>query len=95
MSNEDSRNIPDTRGRPRDEELDRMVEQIELAFMNDALPITYFGLAMSETPKRRAKRLRASTSFRELEEEHALRFRLLPRKNRLVVCLGKHLRRTE
>lgn len=93
MSNEDSRNIPDTRGRPRDEELDRMVEQIELAFMRDALPITYFALAMTETPKKRAKRLRASTSFRELEDEHGLRFRLLPSRDRLVVCLGKEIRR--
>lgn len=92
MSNEDSRNIPDTRGRPRDEELDRMVEQIEYAYMQDALPITYFSMAMTETPKKRAKRLRASTSFRELEEEHKLRFRLLPNRDRLVVCLGKNMR---
>ena len=89
MSNQDSKDIPDTRGRPRDAELDQMTEQIERAHINDALPITFLACSLSESPKKRAKRLRSSISLKELESELDLRFRILPHKDRLVICLGK------
>ena len=89
MGNDDSRGIQDTRGRPRDEDVVHKVEKIEKAYMDDALPITFFLFEGQTASKKEAKRLRNSTALRELEEELGIRFRLLARHDGVVVCLGK------
>ena len=90
MANSDSKHIPDTRGRPRDEEVDKKVSQIEAAYLKDALPITFFMLTSTDNPKKEAKRLRNSVALKELEDELKVRFRLLARHDGVVVCLQKH-----
>lgn len=85
MGNEESKNISDTRGRPRSEDLNGMVDKVEYAFMKNKLPVVF----PSNDPRKLATRLRLSTSFKEMEEELGTSFRILNKDQNVVVCLRK------
>ena len=85
MSNEDSRSVPDTRGRPRNEVMDKLVDKIESTYMKNKLPLEF----RTADPKQDAKKLRLSTSFQQMQQELGIKFRVLAMPDRLTVCLGK------
>jgi predicted amino acid-binding ACT domain protein len=85
MSNESSKEIPDTRGRPRDENITKLVDQIEGAYMKNRLP---FEVA-SDSPKKDAKKLRLSASFQEMQKELGINFRVMAQSDTVIVTLRK------
>lgn len=80
-----STDIPDTRGRPRNQDLGILTDNIAKAYMTNHLPYEH----TSNEPKKLAKRLRMSTSFLEMQEEIGVRIRVLVHADKLVCCLRK------
>ena len=85
MSNEDSKNVPDTRGRPRDENITKLVDQIEGAYMKNHLPLE----VCCTEPKKMAKKLRLSASFQEMQTELEINFRVMASLDGLIITLRK------
>lgn len=85
MSNEESRNLKDTRGRPRAEDTSEIADKVQSAYMRNRLPLT---LCVKE-PKKLAKRLRLSQSFIEMQEEIGTHIRILAGEGELIFCLGR------
>ena len=89
MSNEDSREIKDTRGRPRDESMVEMTDRVLEVYRQDVLP-AYFEVAGTEKArKKEAKKLRKAKSFVDLQKELGVRLRVLPTDEGFLVCLRK------
>lgn len=90
MTNQSSTELKDTRGRPRKVAMNKMVERLECAYHIDALPC-YFK-TKANTPvlkKKEIHRFRCSFAMRDLQEELAVRFRIMPTKTGFVVTLPK------
>ena len=85
MSNDNSKEIKDTRGRPRSSDTDDASDKIYEAYMKNKLPI----VLKSGEPKRFAKRLRLSTSLTDIQNELGVKIRLLPQSDGVLACLRK------
>jgi len=85
MSNEQSREIKDTRGRPRSEDTAEIADDVQSAYMRNKLPLT----VSAKEPKKLAKRLRLSQAFIDMQEEIETHIRILVGKGELVFCLGR------
>jgi hypothetical protein len=87
MSNEESRNIKDTRGRPRNDVMVEITEDIEEAYRMDKLPVTFSVHGDEKARKKEAKKLRNAKSFVDLQQELGIRLRVLPTETGFLVCL--------
>ena len=87
MSNEESRNIKDTRGRPRNEVMVDVTEDIEEAYRMDKLPIAFTTHGDEKARKKEAKKLRNARSFVDLQKELGIKLRVLPSEDGYLVCL--------
>jgi hypothetical protein len=75
----------ETRGRKRDPEIDKLVEQIEAAYMKNRLPL----IINTTTPKKLSPKLRLSLSMKEMQEELGVNFKLMAGEGQLVVALRR------
>ena len=89
MSNEESRNIKDTRGRPRNEIMEAVAEDIEGAYRMDHLPVHFTIHGDDKARRKAAKKLRNARSFVDLQVELGVRLRVLPSEEGYLVCLRK------
>ena len=89
MSNEESRNIKDTRGRPRNEIMVDVTEDIHEAYRMDHLPIHFTVHGDEKVRKKEAKKLRNARSFVDLQKELGIKLRVLPSEEGYLVCLRK------
>ena len=85
MSNKSSSEIKDTRGRPRVGEMSEYSRSIAEAFGKDSLPLNI----PADSPRDLAKRLRFSAAFKEMQKGLGVKLRLLPREDKLTICLRK------
>ena len=68
MSNEDSRNVPDTRGRPRSSSMAVVASRIEKAYLTNKLPFT---VEAGPDVQKFIKKLRASAAYKDVQKELA------------------------
>ena len=88
MTNEASKDLPDTRGRPRNISMKKMVQRLECAYHVDALPLYYKTSTTNPlTIRRELHRFRCCYDLRDLQEELGVRFRMMPTKTGFVVTL--------
>jgi hypothetical protein len=87
MSNEDSREIKDTRGRPRDEAMVEFTDRILECYRADILPVYFDVPGTEKARKKEAKKLRNAKSFVDLQQELGIRLRVLPTETGFLVCL--------
>ena len=89
MSNEESRKIPDTRGRPRSEAMEDISDQVEEAYRFDRLPVDIAVKGGDKARRKEAKKLRNARSFVELQKELGVKLRVLPTDYGFLVCLRR------
>ena len=86
MSNEDSRNVPDTRGRPRSSSMAVVASRIEKAYLTNKLPIT---VEVESDVQKFIKKLRASAAYKDVQKELGITFRILPGDGEVTICLRR------
>lgn len=90
MTNKKSKEVPDTRGRPRKESTTLQAKKVELAYHIDKLPI-YFKCKTCNPLliRRELHRFRCSFAMKDLQASLGIRFRMMPTKTGFVVTLRK------
>lgn len=90
MTNKRSKEIPDTRGRPRKTKTTDMANKVAKAYNANKLPV-YFKCATFNPLliRRELHRFRCSFAMKDLQNILDIRFRMMPTKTGFVVTLRK------
>lgn len=90
MTNKKSKDVPDTRGRPRKASTTLQAKKVELMYHIDKLPV-YFKCKTCNPLliRRELHRFRCSFAMKDLQKSLGIRFRMMPTKTGFVVTLRK------